>query len=182
MTTANKITIVRVAFIPLFMVAMLAGIPYSNWISLGIFILASLTDWVDGYIARKYDQVTSFGKFMDPLADKLLVTSAILIFVQWGRIPAWAAMIVITREFAVTGLRLVAAADGEVIAAGMSGKIKTFVSMAGLCVMLTPFHDLELIAGRFNLDNLIVLLILIPTVWSGVEYFVKNYKVILNSK
>ena len=108
MTTANKITMLRVALIPVFVVLMLLRFPGSNLIALGIFILASISDSVDGYIARKYSQVTTFGKFMDPLADKLLVTSAILIFVEWGQIPSWAAFLIIAREFAVTALRLVA--------------------------------------------------------------------------
>ena len=106
MTTASKITLARVAMIPVFMIVLLLG---HNWAALIIFAIASLTDFVDGYIARHYNQVSDFGKFLDPLADKLLVTAAMLIFVQWGRMPAWAVMIVLAREFAVSGLRMVAA-------------------------------------------------------------------------
>ena len=140
MTTASKITLVRVAFIPLFMVFMYLSNGVANswqiWVSLAIFIIASLTDYVDGQIARKYNQVSDFGKFLDPLADKLLTIAAMTIFCEWGMFPAWALMIVLTREFAVTGLRLVAVGKGKVIAAGWSGKVKTASTMVGLCVMM----------------------------------------------
>ncbi len=139
MTLASRITLVRVAMIPAFMVTMYlsGGVP-GMWmyISLAIFIVASLTDSLDGYIARHYNQVTDFGKFLDPLADKLLVIAAMCMFCQWGVFPAWALMIVLTREFAVTGLRLIAVQKGHVIAAGWSGKVKTASTMVGLCVMM----------------------------------------------
>lgn len=106
MTTASKITLARVVMIPVFMAVLLLG---HNYIALAVFIVASLTDFVDGYIARHYNQVSNFGKFLDPLADKLLVLACMVIFIQWGRIPAWAVMIVLAREFAVSGLRMVAA-------------------------------------------------------------------------
>ena len=135
MTTASKITLVRVFMIPAFMVAMYLSLstPWCRYLALGIFILASVTDFVDGQIARRCHQVSDFGKFLDPLADKLLVISAMSMFTQWGYFPAWALMIVLTREFAVTGLRLVAAGNGRVIAAGWSGKVKTFSTMVALC-------------------------------------------------
>jgi CDP-diacylglycerol--glycerol-3-phosphate 3-phosphatidyltransferase len=128
MTLASKITLIRVAFIPVYMVLMYlsGGCPnYWMWIALGVFILASLTDFVDGQIARRCNQVSDFGKFLDPLADKLLTIACMTMFCQWGQVPAWALMIVLTREFAVTGLRLVAVGKGVVIAAGWSGKVKT---------------------------------------------------------
>lgn len=181
MNTANKITIVRIAFIPIFMVVMLLDFKYSDGISFVLFVLASVTDGIDGYVARKYNQITSFGKFMDPLADKLLVTSAMLIFIQWGQMPAWAAMIIIAREFAVTGLRLVAAAEGEVIAAGISGKVKTVVSIVAILLMLTPLHSRGVI-GTVTVDNLAVFLMVVTTVWSGVDYFKNSYKILLKSK
>ena len=121
MTTASKITLVRVALIPVYLLTMyLSGGQSGLWmyVSLGIFIVASVTDFVDGYIARHYNQTTDFGKFLDPLADKLLTLAAMCMFCQWGTFPAWALMIVLTREFAVTGLRLVAVQKGNVIAAG----------------------------------------------------------------
>ncbi len=133
MTTASKITLARVALIPVFMALLLL---HQNVAALIVFIVASATDFVDGYIARHYNQVSDFGKFLDPLADKLLVISAMLIFIQWGRMPAWVVMLVLTREFAVSGLRMIAAANGNVIAAGWSGKVKTASTMVGLCAMI----------------------------------------------
>ena len=139
MTLASRITLVRVAMIPAFMVTMYlsGGVP-GMWmyVSLAIFIVASLTDSLDGYIARHYNQVSDFGKFLDPLADKLLVTACMMIFVGWGRMPSWLVFIVIAREFAISGLRMVAANNGTVIAAGWSGKIKTSCTMVGLIAMM----------------------------------------------
>ena len=173
MTTASKITLVRVALIPAFMAAfsLSKGTPWLTWLALSIFVVASATDFVDGKIARTYHQVTDFGKFLDPLADKLLVLSAMAIFTAWGLFPAWALMVVLTREFAVTGLRLIAAGKGRVIAAGLSGKVKTFSTMAALCVWI-PFH------AWTWLNWVVTLVIVAPTVWSGVEYFVKNRDVL----
>ena len=167
MTTASKITLARVAMIPVFMIVLLLGY---NWAALIIFAVASLTDFVDGYIARHYNQVSDFGKFLDPLADKLLVTAAMLIFVQWNRMPAWAVMVVLAREFAVSGLRMVAATGGKVLAAGFSGKVKTFSTMVGLCVMMA-----------FSIgwiDWAVTAVIVATTLYSGVEYFVQNWNVI----
>ena len=172
MTLASKITLVRVAMIPAFMVTMyLSGGTPGLWmyVSLAIFIVASLTDSLDGYIARHYNQVTDFGKFLDPLADKLLVIAAMCMFCQWGVFPAWALMIVLTREFAVTGLRLIAVQKGHVIAAGWSGKVKTASTMVCICLMLFGIpHWLNLACQG---------VILVTTVYSGVEYFVKNWDV-----
>ena len=172
MTTASKITLVRVAFIPLFMVFMYlsGGNPgLLMWLGLGIFILASLTDYIDGQIARKCNQVTDFGKFLDPLADKLLTIAAMTMFCEWGQMPAWALMIVLTREFAVTGLRLVAVQKGTVIAAGWSGKVKTASTMIGLCILMA-FPTIGWLACAVNA------VIVGTTVYSGVEYFVQNWK------
>ncbi len=170
MTTASKITLVRIFMIPIFFVTMLWEFENNRIVSLIIFAVASLTDGLDGYIARKYNQVSNFGKFIDPLADKLLVTAAMLIFVEWGRMPAWSLMIVLTREFAVTGLRLVAVEGGRVIAAAMSGKIKTFATM--ICVMIMIF---EIPTWA---DNVCISIIVITTVISGLEYFIKNKDVL----
>ena len=180
MTTASKITMLRIALIPVYFIVMLLDFSGNTWVALAIFIIASVTDSIDGHIARKYNQISDFGKFIDPLADKLLVIAAILIFVQRGQMASWAAMVIITREFAVTGLRLIAVENGVVIAAARSGKIKTVVSLVGLCLMMTPWHDASIIGG-FDLDWLVVVLMLITTVWSGVEYFAKNGK-LLNLK
>lgn len=172
MTTASKITLARVALIPIYMVFMYLSAGVANswqlWVALAIFVFASLTDYVDGYIARKYHQVSDFGKFLDPLADKLLTIAAMTMFCEWGIFPAWALMIVLTREFAVTGLRLVAVGKGTVIAAGWSGKVKTASTMVGLCVMM-GFPQFAV------LNWLIVAVIVVTTVYSGVEYFIQNW-------
>jgi CDP-diacylglycerol--glycerol-3-phosphate 3-phosphatidyltransferase len=177
MTTASKVTMARIALIPVFFVIMTLDFPYSELIALIIFALASFTDSVDGYIARKYNQVSTFGKFVDPLADKLLVVSAILIFVERGQMAAWTAMIIVAREFAVTGLRLIAVESGVVIAAGTAGKIKTAVCCVAICIMLTTLREISLFGG-FTLNGLCVLLMVLTTVYSGVEYFAKNLSVL----
>ena len=172
MTTASKITLVRVFMIPLVMIAMYLSKGVSGlwmWISLGLFVIASVTDFIDGQIARKCNQVSDFGKFLDPLADKLLTIAVMTVFCEWGRFPAWALMIVLTREFAVTGLRLVAVGKGTVIAAGWSGKVKTASTMVCICLILFGIpHWLNLVCQG---------VILVTTVYSGVEYFVKNWDV-----
>ena len=166
MNTANKLTLLRVVMIPLFLGILYWGFPGSDYAALTVFILASLTDFADGYIARHYDQVTDFGKFMDPLADKVLVVTAMLWFVQCGRLPAWAVAIVIFREFAVSGMRLIAAERGRVIAAGWSGKVKTASTMVGLCLMFLPLPGWVTTAC--------VTVIVVTTLYSGIEYFGKN--------
>ena len=171
MTLASKITLVRVALIPAYLVTMyLSGGQAGLWmfLSLAIFIVASLTDYVDGYIARHYNQVTDFGKFLDPLADKLLVIAAMSMFCEWGVFPAWALMIVLTREFAVSGLRMVAGPKGKVIAAGWSGKVKTFSTMVGLCVLMV-------FPAVVAVQLVVMATIVITTVYSGVEYFIQNW-------
>lgn len=172
MTTASKITLIRVLLIPMYMMFMYfsGGCP-NIWmfIALGVFIIASLTDYVDGQIARKCNQVSDFGKFLDPLADKLLVIAAMVMFCEWGSFPAWALMIVLTREFAVTGLRLVAVGKGTVIAAGWSGKVKTASTMIGLCFLMA-FPTI----GWLNW--IVTGVIVVTTLYSGVEYFIQNWK------
>ena len=171
MTTASKITLARVALIPAYMVTMYLSEGVSGiWmvLSLLIFVIASLTDFVDGYIARKYNQVSDFGKFLDPLADKLLTIAAMAMYCEWGIFPAWALMIVLTREFAVSGLRMVAGPKGKVIAAGKSGKFKTASTMVGLCAMMA-FPGVDI------LNTIVIACIVITTVYSGVEYFVQNW-------
>ncbi len=166
MNTANKLTLLRVVMIPVFLLALYLDFPFNQIVALILFILASVTDFIDGYIARHFNQITDFGKFMDPLADKLLVTSAMLWFVEVGQMPAWALLVVIAREFAVSGLRMVAAPKGIVIAAAWSGKIKTASTMVCICLMLLPIPPL--------LNTVCVAVILVTTVWSGIEYFLKN--------
>ena len=181
MNTANKVTIIRIIMIPIFVLFMNLNFSCSNILALIIFAIASLTDAVDGYIARHYNQVTDFGKFLDPLADKLLVTAAILCFVGWGQMSNVVALVIIAREFAVTGLRLIAVSQGRVIAAAKSGKIKTFSSIVALCVMMTKLAWIEIIPGVLNVNGLAVAVMLVTTLWSGVEYFWKNRDVLSGS-
>ena len=171
MTTASKITLARVALIPVYMVLMyLSGGEAGAMMfsALAVFIFASLTDFVDGYIARHYNQVSDFGKFLDPLADKLLTLAAMSMFCQWGTFPAWALMLVLTREFAVSGLRMVAGPKGKVIAAGKSGKFKTASTMIGLCFWMA-FPQVAVIG------TVVMWVIVITTIYSGVEYFIQNW-------
>ena len=172
MTTASKITLARVAMIPAYMVTMYLSRGQAGlwmYVSLAIFIIASLTDFVDGYIARHYNQTTDFGKFLDPLADKLLTIAAMAMFCEWGVFPAWALMVILTREFAVSGLRMVASQKGSVIAAGWSGKVKTASTMVGLCAMMA-FPGIDI------LNWVVIIMIVATTLYSGVEYFIQNWK------
>ncbi len=170
MTTANKLTLCRVVMIPIFLVLLYVDFSGHLWAALAVFILASVTDFIDGYVARHYHQITDFGKFMDPLADKLLVMSAMAWFVEVAWMPAWAFFVVIARELAVTGLRLVAVEQGRVIAAAKSGKVKTACTMVGIILMLIfPSATLRLVC---------VAVILVTTIYSGIEYFIKNKDVL----
>ena len=170
MTTANKLTLCRVVMIPIFLVLLYVDFTGHLWAALAVFILASVTDFIDGYVARHYHQITDFGKFMDPLADKLLVMSAMAWFVEVAWMPAWAFFVVIARELAVTGLRLVAVEQGRVIAAAKSGKVKSACTMVGFILMLIfPNATLRLVC---------VAVILVTTIYSGIEYFVKNKDVL----
>ena len=164
-TTANKITIFRIVLIPIFLVLAYTGLKY--W-ALAVYIIACLSDVADGYIARHYNQVSNFGKFVDPLADKMLVLSAMCFFIENGQMPGWAVAIVLFREFAVSGLRLIAVEQSRVIAAARSGKIKTGCTMVGLGAMLV-------FGQQYPVVNLVCyILIIVTTVYSGVEYFVAN--------
>lgn len=173
MTTANKLTIARVVLIPVFLIVLYWGFPGSRYVALGVFILASLTDLLDGYIARHYHQVSDFGKFMDPLADKCLVMAALCWFVEEGTMVGWVLAVVLLREFAVSGMRLVAVEKGRVIAAGWSGKVKTASTMVCICLILF---------GIPTVLNLVCQgVILVTTVYSGIEYFAKNADVFKES-
>ena len=164
-TTANKITMFRIVLIPVFLVLAYTGLKY--W-ALAVYIIACLSDVADGYIARHYTQVSNFGKFVDPLADKMLVLSAMCFFIENGQMPGWAVAIVLFREFAVSGLRLIAVEQSRVIAAARSGKIKTGCTMVGLGAMLV-------FGQQYPVVNLVCyILIIVTTVYSGVEYFVAN--------
>ena len=174
MNLPNKLTMMRVVLIPVYLVLWHLEFPGNNYAALTVFIVASLTDFLDGYIARKHNLVTDFGKFMDPLADKMLVMAALIVFVELGRLPAWAVLIVVVREFAVTALRLIAVEGGRVIAAGWSGKIKTASTM--VCLALMHLWGEPSVMG--TLDWVCVAVIAATTLYSGVEYFVKNQDVL----
>ena len=173
MTTANKLTIARVLMIPVFLVILYWGFPGSSYVALAVYIIACLTDLADGYIARHYNQVSDFGKFMDPLADKCLVMAALCWFVENGDMVGWVLAAVLLREFAVSGMRLVAVEKGRVIAAAWSGKVKTASTMVCICLMLFGIpHWLNLVCQA---------VILVTTVYSGVAYFVTNWAVFRES-
>lgn len=166
MNLPNKLTLLRIIMILPFLLVLYLDVPGAAYIALAIFILASLTDMLDGKIARKHNLITDFGKFADPLADKMLVTAAMIWFVENGQMPGWALLIVILREFAVSGLRMVASDKGRVIAAGWSGKVKTASTMVCIVIMFLPIPA--------PLNWACIAVIVVTTIWSGVEYFVKN--------
>ena len=175
MNLPNKLTILRVLMIPFFVVFMLWNITGAadKWIAAAIFIIASLTDMLDGKIARKYNLVTNFGKFMDPLADKLLVSAAMICLVEMGRLPAWIVIIIISREFIISGFRLIASDNGVVIAASYWGKFKTVFQMAMIIVLIFNF------GGIFGvIETILIWISLILTVVSLVDYIAKNLGVL----
>lgn len=166
LTTASRITVLRVLLIPVVLILMYADFRNHLVWATAVFILASASDFLDGYVARHYNQVSNFGKFLDPLADKMLVISVMVVFVDWSLMPAWAAIVVIVRELAVTGLRLVAVEGGKVIAAAWSGKIKTASTMVCFVLMLLGIPAWA--------NTACWLVVLAATVYSGAEYFAKN--------
>ena len=175
MNLPNKLTVFRILCIPVFVIFLLAdGITYNNYIAVAIFILASLTDFLDGKIARKYNLVTNFGKFMDPLADKLLVCSALICLIQLGQLPAWIVIIIISREFIISGFRLVAAEGGTVIAAGIWGKYKTAITMITIIFMIPNFGGPTV----HIIEQIMIYLSLALTVISLVDYLVHNKSVL----
>ncbi|OEH94139.1 CDP-diacylglycerol--glycerol-3-phosphate 3-phosphatidyltransferase [Bacillus solimangrovi] len=192
MNLPNKITLSRIILIPILMIFMLAPLPLGT-VSIGnellpvshiigalLFIIAALTDWIDGYLARKYELVTTMGKFLDPLADKLLVSAALISLVEIGFAAAWMVIVIIAREFAVTGLRLVASGEGEVLAASQLGKIKTTVQMIAIAALL--LHDQPFLSFGFPLGGIMLWLAVFFTLLSGWDYFYKNRFILLKSK
>ena len=176
MNLPNKLTMLRVAMIPVFLFVLMSGIggEYSRYIATAIFVLASLTDALDGYIARKYDLVTNFGKFMDPIADKVLVCSAMIALIELGNIPSIAVIIIIAREFIISGFRLVASDAGLVIAASKSAKMKTISQMIMVIYLL-----LGLTGGIYDTISWGLIIISVAfTIVSAVEYIVKNIDVL----
>ena len=173
MNTANKLTLLRVALVPVFMAFMLTEGTAWQIAALAVFIIASLTDMIDGKIARKYNQITTFGKFADPLADKMLITAAFLVFLQKGVINSWAVMIVMAREFMVAGVRLAAVAEGTVIAASIWGKLKTVSQMAAVIIALIVLNIPSL--NGVLVTTVCIWISVILTVLSGADYLIKNW-------
>ena len=177
MNLPNKLTMFRVILIPFFVLFMLVDITtVDKWIALSIFIVASLTDLLDGKIARKYNLVTNFGKFMDPLADKLLVCSALICLVELAKLPAWMVIVIIAREFIISGFRLIASDNGVVIAASYWGKFKTTFQMVMICLLIADIAAIGIIT------NVIAWIALILTVVSLIDYLVKNKDIMKETK
>lgn len=201
MNLPNKITIARICMIPIMVIIpflhlegslpILGGLSYSNLAIVIIFLLASFTDFLDGYLARKNNLVTTFGKFLDPIADKLLVLSAMMMLVENNTIPAWIPIIIVAREFIVSGIRMLAAGEGNVIAASWLGKIKTVSQMVAITFAFLGNHsffafcNLELTISEYIINVLMSLgmvVAVIATLWSGVDYFMKSKEIVLKSK
>jgi CDP-diacylglycerol--glycerol-3-phosphate 3-phosphatidyltransferase len=175
----NKITLVRIVLIPLFMLIVGLKLPYGDYLATVVFVIAALTDTLDGYLARRRQEVTRFGKLLDPLADKLLVSAALLVLVEGGRLVSWVALLIIGRELAVTGLRAIAAADGIVIAASPLGKLKTIFQIIAITALLVQDYPFSLWGIPFG--NIAMSLAVILTIFSGIDYFLKGRKLWLTS-
>ena len=172
MNLANKITVFRVCLVPIFMVVLYSDLEYNTYIAAIIFIFASLTDTLDGYIARSRNLVTNFGKFVDPLADKILVSAALISLVGLNKVPAWVVVIIIAREFTITGFRVIAASEGVTIAASPLGKIKTITQLVAISLLLLnnfPFNKLNI-----PIDIIMLYISLFFTVLSGLDYLLRN--------
>lgn len=193
MNIPNRITVSRICLIPIFVLVMILDFGWGDITLLGatmpiehlvggiIFIVASLTDWIDGHYARKHNLVTNMGKFLDPLADKLLVSAAFILLIEISdKVPAWIIIVIISREFAVTGLRLICAEQGEVVAANQLGKIKTWAQIMAITLLL--LHNVIFEMWNFPADVIMLWVALVFTVWSGIEYFWLNRRILLESK
>lgn len=170
MNLPNRLTMVRIFLVPIFLLIVSIKIPHGDYLAAAVFVLAASTDGLDGYFARKNKMITSFGKIMDPLADKLLITAALISLVELQRLSGWVAVIIIGREFAVTGLRAVAAAEGSVIAASKLGKLKTVSQIIAIVVMFLPQLPFYPYPGLIAMTIAVIF-----TIWSGVDYFAKNW-------
>ena len=179
MNTPNKLTLLRMIMVPFFVVFMLTGWGGAacKWISLAIFVVASATDWLDGYLARRDNLVTNFGKFMDPLADKLLVCSALICLIETGKLPSWIVIIIIAREFIISGFRLIAVENGVVIAANYWGKFKTVSQMIMIILLIANLGGVFVI-----LENIFIVLSVVLTVISLVTYIWQNKNVLSTQK
>lgn len=172
MNLANKITIFRVFLVPVFLLVLYSNINYSTYIAALIFIIASLTDTLDGYIARSKNMITNFGKFVDPLADKILVSAALISLVEFGKIPGWVVVVIIAREFTITGFRVIAASEGITIAASSLGKIKTITQLIAIILLLLNNFPFSLI--NIPADMILLYISLFFTIASGIDYITKN--------
>lgn len=198
MNLPNKITLCRIILVPFMLLvplfgieATVLGIKVENLIILAIFLIASFTDFLDGYLARKNNLVTNFGKFLDPIADKLLVITALIMLVSVGKTPTWIPVVIIAREFIVSGIRMLAAGEGNVIAASILGKIKTVSQMIAISLALIDNHSfIEFTTGSLTglelvlniLMSFAMIVSVVSTIWSGIDYFVKSKDVVLKSK
>lgn len=201
MNLPNKITMIRICMIPLMVIIpylniqggypILGGLTYSNLIITILFLLASITDFLDGYLARKHNLVTTFGKFLDPIADKLLVLSALMMLVESSIIPAWIPIIIAAREFIVSGIRMLAAGEGNVIAASWLGKVKTVSQMVAITFAFIgnqaflAFLVKDLVGSELILNVLMslgMIVSVVATIWSGMDYFMKSRDIVLKSK
>lgn len=181
MNLANKITIFRVFLVPLFMLVLYSNISNSTYLAAAIFAIASLTDTLDGYIARSRNMITTFGKFSDPLADKILVSAALISLVDLGKIPGWVVVLIIAREFTITGFRIIAASEGITIAASSLGKIKTITQLVAIILLLLNNYPFNLIG--LPMDIILLYVSLFFTIVSGIDYIYKNKSVFnLNDK
>jgi len=176
MTAANKVTIIRIFLVPIFLCLMYMTFPYANWVALFVFVVAAATDFLDGYLARSRNEVTTFGKFMDPIADKLLVIPAFIVLVGQGRLHALFAVVFVAREFIISGFRLVAASQSNVIAAGWLGKVKTVLQIVAVCLLVVDNMPFALVG--LPLDQIVLWASLLFTVWSAADYLWKNRKVL----
>lgn len=192
MNVPNKITLSRVCLIPIFILILsiplnwgewdigTTTLPISHFVGAVLFTIAASTDWLDGYYARKYNLITNFGKFLDPLADKLLVSAALILLVELQLAPAWIVIIIISREFAVTGLRLVASGEGIVLAASNMGKTKTAAQIVAIILLL--LHNYPFSYSGLRIDMIMLYIAMLITAISGIDYFIKNWGVMRDSK
>ena len=180
MNTPNKLTLFRIVLAPVLVVIFYIGFEGWYYWAASVFIIASITDFVDGYLARKNGQVTDFGKFADPIADKLLVMCALLVLMEWGKVAAWVAIILLAREFIISGFRLVAAGKGTVIAAGIAGKIKTVVQLVAISVLL--FDDPIFAWTGIPLGMILLYISVGLSIWSCAEYIIKNKGILSQMK
>lgn len=176
MNLPNTLTMFRLLVIPFFLLAATIKFHYSDYIAAAIFLAGAVTDGLDGYLARKNGMITVFGKFMDPLADKILVSTALIILVEMGRVPGWAAVIIIGRELAVTGLRAVASTEGVIISASLLGKIKTVTQIIAIIIIFIkcyPFTGKAVLLGNFIMGAVVAI-----TIWSGLDYYFKTMRIL----